>query len=167
MSERRDPFNTPDDEARALAHDLIRQARHASLAVIDPETGGPGISRIALARDEMGCPLTLISSLAAHDAALRANPDAALMVGEPGAKGDPLTHPRLMIRVTARFINRNDPNHAALRTHYLAQQPKAKLYIDFADFSLVRLVPVSAILNGGFGRAWRLAASDLIQPQVA
>jgi heme iron utilization protein len=162
LSIRRDPISPADDEARELARGLLNRARHAALAVIDPETGSPGISRIAFACDNVGSPITLISSLAAHYAALLARPDAALMVGEPGPKGDPLTHPRLMIHVTAQFIDHTDPVHQELRAIYLSQQPKAKLYIDFADFSLVRLSPTSAILNGGFGRAWRLDPSDLI-----
>jgi heme iron utilization protein len=162
LSTRRDPIANADDEARNIAQGLLTHARHAALAVIDPETDSPGISRIAFACDNVGCPITLISSLAAHYTALLARPDAALMVGEPGPKGDPLTHPRLMIRVTAQFINHADPAYAKLRAIYLSRQPKAKLYIDFADFSLVRLFPTSAILNGGFGRAWRLDPSDLI-----
>ncbi len=144
-----------------MAQSILTTARFASLAVIDPATGGPGISRIAFAIDEKGCPLTLISSLAAHHAALRANPDAAVMVGEPGAKGDPLTHPRLMVNVRAQFVERGTTGHPALRAQYLSQQPKAALYIDFADFDLVLLVPQSAVLNGGFGRAWRMTAQDL------
>ena len=37
--------------------------------------------------------LTLVSALAPHFRALRENPDCALMLGEVGDKGDPLTHP--------------------------------------------------------------------------
>lgn len=164
MSERRDPFADADDTARTLAQTILNNARFASLAVIDPATGGPGISRISFATDEMGIPLTLVSSLAAHHAALRANPDAALMIGEPGVKGDPLTHPRLMLNVRAHFVERASPDQPALRTRFLSQQPKAALYIDFADFDLVLLIAQSAILNGGFGRAWRMTAEDLGKP---
>lgn len=164
MSEKRDPIAPADDAARSLGRELLAKARYAALAVIDPATGGPGISRIALCLDDQGYPLTLVSSLAAHEAALRAHPQAALLVGEPGPKGDPLTHPRLMLQVSARFVDRTDPAHPALRAIYLRQVPKAALYIDFGDFTLARLIPTSAILNGGFGRAWRLAPEDLIAP---
>ena len=40
----------------------------------DPETGAPVVSRVALALDEGGCPVTLISDLAAHARALAADP---------------------------------------------------------------------------------------------
>lgn len=155
------PIRPTDDEARALARSLIDGARHGALAFRHPDTGLPAISRIAVARDPQAQPLTLISSLALHSRALRAAPRAALLLGEPGARGDPLTHPRLSLDVEAAFVGRDTPEHAALRGHYLRQQPKAKLYVDFGDFAFVRLVPTGAALNGGFGRAFLLTAADL------
>lgn len=164
MPTARDPFHPADDGARRAARALLTGARHGALAVLTPGTGAPGISRVALAPGPDGGPLTLVSSLAPHHAALAADPRAALMVGEPGPKGDPLAHPRLMIEVTARPVPRADPGHAALRAAFLAHQPKAALYIDFADFGLMRLEPVAAVLNAGFGRAFRLTPADLRTP---
>lgn len=161
--QRSDPIRPADDEARTLARSLLTGARHAALAWIDPETGTPGISRIAFGRSPDGGPITLISSLAAHFAALQAHPAAALMLGEPGEKGDPLTHPRLMLRVEASFVDRAGPNYAALRDCWLADHPKSTLYVDFTDFALVRLVLVSALLNAGFARAYRLTPDDLCE----
>ena len=166
MTERRDPLLPADAAARAQGRALLSEARFGALAFTDPETGMPGISRVAVGLDRSGVPVTLISSLSGHHAALRLNPAAALMVGEPGPKGDPLTHPRLMIRVQARFVDRTDPGHAALRDLWLARHPKAKLYVDFGDFGFVRLVPQSAFLNGGFGRALWLAPDDLVPRQT-
>ncbi len=162
MSRKLDPVQPADDAARAQACSLLAAARHGALAYTDAETGTPGISRIAVGVDAGGGPVTLVSSLSAHHAGLRADPMAALMVGEPGPRGDPLTHPRLMIRVRASFVDRADPAHAGLRALWLDSHPKAKLYIDFADFGFVRLAPVSALLNGGFGRAVRLLPEDLM-----
>jgi heme iron utilization protein len=161
MPPKPDPVQPADDAALAQARALLAGARHGALAFVDAQTGTPGISRIAVGLDGDGGPVTLISQLSNHHAALRADPMAALMVGEPGPRGDPLTHPRLMIRVRAGFIDRADPDQAALRALWLASHPKAKLYVDFGDFGFVRLVPVSALLNGGFGRAVRLGADDL------
>ncbi len=156
-----DPLRPADDEALDLTRRILREARFAALAWTDPETGTPGISRVALGMSPDGGPVTLISALAPHSAALRAHPDCALLVGEPGAKGDPLTHPRLMIRAKAEFVAADDPGRAALRAHWLADHPKSKLYIDFPDFAFVRLAPASALLNAGFARAFRLGAADL------
>jgi heme iron utilization protein len=148
----------PDDEARGKGRAMLAGARHAALAYADP---APGISRIALGLCPQGQPMTLISALAPHFAALQANPASALLVGEVGAKGDPLTHPRLMIRTTAAFVAPDAADHAILRAHWLAMHPKSALYIDFADFAFVRLTPLSALLNAGFGQAFRLTPTDL------
>ncbi|MGC9420124.1 MAG: HugZ family protein [Rhodovulum sp.] len=155
----KDPFRPADDEARALARRLIDAARFGALGVL--RDGAPFVTRVALAPGPDGVPVTLISDLAPHTAALRAAPLCSLLVGEPGPKGDPLTHPRLTIEAEAAFVAPDDPGRAALRDHYLAQQPKARLYVDFGDFHFVRLVPRAGHLNGGFGKAYMLTAADL------
>lgn len=158
MSEKAaDPIRPTDNAARALARSLIDTARHASLAVIDPATGEPMVTRIALVPGPDHVPLTLISALSAHTAALDANPACSLLIGEPGARGDPLTHPRLTLQARAEAADK-----PALRDHYLGLYPKAKLYYDFGDFRLVRFAPRAGLLNGGFGKAFRLTAADLV-----
>lgn len=144
-----------------MARQMMAKATHAALAWIDPETGAPGISRIAFGLDAGRVPVTLISALAPHVAALRACPQCAMMLGEGADKGDPLTHPRLMLRAVAQFVAADDPGRAALRAHWLKGHPKAALYVDFADFAFVRLLPQSALLNAGFARAYRFTAVDL------
>ena len=161
MEQRRDPVNPTDDAARALARELLGSARYAALGVIDPATGFPAVSRVALALDADGVPVTLISDLAAHAQALAADPRAGLLVGEPGPKGDPLTHPRMSVFVRAEPVARDGTDHATLRELWLARHPKAKLYIDFGEFRFVRLRPTGAALNGGFGKAYRLSPEDL------
>lgn len=161
MPQKNDPVQPADAAALAEAKALLGAARFAALAYTDPETGTPGISRIALGLDPAGGPVTLISALAPHFGALQAHPVCALMVGEPGPKGDPLTHPRLMIRAEARFVTPDDPARPALRDRWLADHPKAKLYVDFADFAFVRLMPISALYNGGFARAFRMTGAEL------
>ncbi|MCA0930023.1 HugZ family pyridoxamine 5'-phosphate oxidase [Ruegeria profundi] len=162
---RTDPFRPVDDIARTLARELIDGACHAALATLRPDLGLPSVSRIALATDESGGPVTLISTLADHTQALRTNPACALLVGDPGKTGDPLTHPRLTLHATARFISRESTDHTALRSRYLTLRPKAKLYVDFADFGFVRFDISDALLNGGFGKAWRLTQADLWRDQ--
>jgi hypothetical protein len=160
MTRRPDPVQPATDDARALVRQLMSLG-HAALAWTDPDTGSPGISRIAFHRDPNEGLLTLVSGLAAHFRALRDRPDCALMLGEVGDKGDPLTHPRLMIRARASFVAPDDPARAGIRDRWLQEAPKAALYIDLPDFAFVRLTPVSALLNGGFGRAFHIAPQDL------
>ncbi|MBS0124847.1 HugZ family protein [Thetidibacter halocola] len=159
-----DPIRPTDDEARALARQLIHDARFASLGVLDPESGVPQVSRIAVVPGPDGLPLALVSDLSHHTKALKANSACSLMVGEPGPKGDPLTWPRLSLMGQARFVRHGEPDHAALAAHYLVLQPKAKLYIGFGDFALMRIEVNAAHLNGGFGKAFVLTAADLSAP---
>ena len=165
MANPKDPVQPADAEARALAQSLLA-TQHAALAWSDPATGHPSISRIAFGLCPDGLPLTLISGLAPHLAALESDPRCSVMLGEVGAKGDPLTHPRLMIRANARFVATDDAARPAIRAHWLKGHPKAALYIDFPDFAFVRLIPESALLNGGFARAFRLTPDDLRAPQA-
>ena len=152
---RRDPINPTDDEARALARRLIAKATFGALAVHAPEDPAPLVSRVAtLALG--GVPHLLVSELSVHTAALRANPACSILLGEPGDKGDPLTHPRLTYVAAAVPADK-----AALRDAWLARHPKARLYYDFADFGLIRLDPVAGLLNGGFGKAYRLTPRDM------
>ncbi|WP_170762447.1 HugZ family protein [Ruegeria lacuscaerulensis] len=156
-----DPFRPADSIARKLACDLIEDATYGALATLRPDNGLPSVSRVALATDETGHLITLISTLADHTRALHSQPACALLIGEPSDTGDPLTHPRLTLHAAAKFITRDTAEHAKLRVRYLTLRPKAKLYVDFADFGFVRFEISDAVLNSGFGKAWRLAAADL------
>ena len=151
-----DPYQTPDAAARLQAQDLLFQAKFAALAFLRPDTGLPSVSRIALATDEAGCPVSLISTLAEHTRALSTCPNCALLIGEPADKGDPLTHPRLTLHCRAEFVAQGSDAHVALRAHYLKQRRKAKLYVDFADFHFVRFEVVDGLLNAGFGKAYKI-----------
>jgi hypothetical protein len=54
------------------------------------------------------------------------------------------------------------------RTFHFARHPKAALYADFPDFSaFFSMVPVSASLNGGFGKAFVLEGSEDLTMHVA
>ena len=155
------PIRPTDTEARSLARGLITHARFAALGVIDPDSAAPMVTRIAFGTTPQGQPMTLISDLSQHTRALRANPAASVLLGEPGPRGDPLTHPRLTLQAATRFLRHGEAGHAALAAHYLRDHPKARLYIGFADFSFALFDVRAAWLNGGFGRAFALTPADL------
>ncbi len=161
MSDKLTPIRPTDAEAIALGRLLIADAAFGALGVIDPKTAAPLVTRIAVATLETGIPFSLISDLSNHTKALRENPACSLLVGEPKATGDPLTYPRLSLSCHAEFVARRTDDHAALRDRYLALRPKAKLYIDFADFNFAKFRVLSGNLNGGFGKAYELTAADL------
>ncbi len=153
----KDLFQPLDDQARAIVAELMTST-HAALAVTRAD-GTPSVTRIALAVLDLGdkdnVPVTLISDLSSHTKALRSTRACALLIGDPGEKGDPLTHPRLTLHCQAGFVAQGCAAHVALREPYLAQRPKAKLYMDFADFHFVRFDVVDGLLNAGFGKAYR------------
>ena len=157
---KKDVLRETDDTARRLAKDLIRTARFGALAAIEPMSGHPLASRVALATDIDGTPVILTSTLSGHTAAILADPRSSLLVGEPG-KGDPLAHARITLFTRARRIERGSDDHARLRRRYLARHPKAELYVDFGDFAFFRLEMERASLNGGFGKAYELKRKDL------
>ena len=156
MMTQRDPINPTNDDARGLARDLLQNVRFGALAVTHPETRTPYVARVAMIWDQ-GALFTLVSTLSTHTKALQNNANCAALIGEPGAKGDPLTHPRMTVMAKAASADK-----AAMKDRWLALIPKAQLYYDFSDFVLFALTVQSADLNGGFGKAFQLTPADLL-----
>ncbi len=165
MDRMTNPIRPTDDGARTLAQQLMRDARSAALGTVTSD-GCPLVTRVAFGLCPAGHPISLISSLSQHSQILRSNPACSLLVGDPGPKGDPLTHPRISLVGRATFVDRQSPAHPQLAAHYLRSHPKAKLYIDFADFSFVQFALDMGYLNGGFGKAFHLDPADLIPPST-
>lgn len=156
-----DPHHTADPQAIAHARALLGAARDAVLAVLDAQ-GWPMTSRIALQTDDAGQPLAMLSGLALHTAALRADPRAALLIDEAPderGRGMALTRARLSLQVEAQPVA---PEAAeALHRLWLRRDPKAAIYAGLPDFRFWRLRIRGGMLNAGFGKAYRLTAEDL------
>lgn len=163
MAEQAQLLRPTDDEARELARTLIRGARYMSLAVLDPSTGFPSVSRALTAIDLDGVPVVLVSALSGHTKGLTADSRCSLLAGEPG-KGDPLAHARITVFCEAEPVAREGAAHERIRARFLKRHAKAQLYVDFPDFMFFRLVPAQASMNGGFGRAFALSGEDLVFP---
>lgn len=157
----RDVLRPTDDEAIRLARGLMRTARHGAIAVLEPGSGAPLASRVAVATDHDGAPIILISGLAAHTGGIEADPRCSLLLGEPG-KGDAMAHARITIACVAEKIGKDDPRHARIEWRFLSHNPKAKLYAGLGDFAFYRLEPQRASLNGGFGKAFALTRENLL-----
>lgn len=162
MSEKKEVIQQTTEEARALAIQLVTTATYGSLAVLDPATGRPSVTRVAIATDIDNTPLLLASGLATHTPALDANPVCSLLLGEPADKGDPLVHPRITLACVAEKYTRDNETYPRLRSLFLEKRPKVKLYIDLGDFVIFRLNIESAGLNGGFGKAFHLKPEDIL-----
>lgn len=161
MTDPADPVHPADAQARALARTLVQNARTAGLSFLHPQNGAPFISRIAIGTGPQGELTALLSGIALHSHALKIAPAAALLIGEVGPKGNPLTSPRLALQVVAQILARDDNQHPLRREAWLKSHTKAALYIDFADFFFVRFRISGGILNGGFGKAFYIGPSDL------
>ena len=156
------PIRPTDDDARQMGRDLIAAARFCAIATLD-DSGSPMTTRIAVGQNSAGQPISLMSTLSHHTKALMRDPRCSLLVGEPGPKGDPLTHPRLTLQAQARIIARDDPAFQALQDGWLKSHPKSKLYIGFTDFLFAQFDIDRGLLNGGFGKAFELTPADLGQ----
>ena len=161
-NKKQDVLQPVDDAARRLGKTLVRTARYAALATIDPSDGAPSVSRVSLATAMDGAPIFLISRLSSHFTNLEADSRCSLLVGEPG-KGDPLAYARMTLIGMAEWLPVG-PERAHIKSRFLRRQPKAALYADFPDFAFWRFATTRASLNGGFGRAYALARSDLATP---
>lgn len=148
------PIRPTDEEARQLVRTLLETARFGALAVTDPSTQSPYVSRIATIVDG-ATPLILVSTLSLHTKALKADANCSLLIGEPGDKGDPLSHPRMTIMARAEQTDK-----AIHKDLWLSKIPKAQLYFDFTDFLMFRLLPKKIHLNGGFGKAYELMPNE-------
>jgi len=157
----KDVIRDTDAEAIRLARKLVRMARYGALAVLEAETGVPLASRVGVATDLDGTPLILVSGLSAHTAAIMADPRCSLLLGEAG-KGDALAHPRITLICRAARLQPGTQDDLRARRRYLNRNPKASLYIGLGDFSMFRLEPQRASLNGGFGKAYLLERRDLV-----
>ena len=157
----RDVLRPTDDEAIRLARTLIRSARHGAIAVLEPGTGAPMASRVAVATDHDGAPVILISGLAAHTGGIEADLRCSLLLGEPG-KGDAMAHARITVACIAERIAKDDARHGRIAWRFLSHNPKSKLYAGLGDFAFYRLEPQRASLNGGFGKAFALTRENLL-----
>ncbi len=165
MSEPTEPaalLQTVDDTVRRRLRAMVRTARFAALACLEPDSGAPLVSRIGLATDVTGAPVFLTSTLTPHTGAITADPRCSILIGEPG-RGDPLAHPRISIAGRAERVEPG-PDRDQVRFRYLARHPKAELYADFGDFAFWRVRVERASFNGGFGKAYRLEPEDLVLP---
>ncbi len=136
---------------------LIRTARTAALATLDPASGAPLTTLVGVASDFDGAPLFLMSTLARHTQHLAVDPRASVLLTEDSERGDPLNHPRLTLNGCIGRVGSH-----GVRVRYLQRNPKAKLYVDFADFAFFRLAIDNVHFNGGFGRADALTPADIL-----
>jgi heme iron utilization protein len=141
-------------EARAL----VRGAVAATLA--SSAGGQPFASLVTPAPAPDLSPLLWLSTLSEHTRHLAAEPRCALLfTGTPDGP-NPQTAPRVTLTGLAEPVPPDEV--PALKARWLARHPYAAMYADFADFALWRLTIGGALYVGGFARAHRLRAAELL-----
>ena len=146
----------PPFDPKAAARKLLREGRSGALATLMPPRQDPYCSLVNVATLPDGAPLLLLSRLALHTRNLLHDPRVSLLLDER-KEGDPLEGARVMLQGT---VASTADGHA--RGRYLARQPEAEMFVDFADFGFYRMTLEGAHLVAGFGRIVDLTASDLV-----
>jgi putative heme iron utilization protein len=137
------------------ARRLLRAARAGTLATTI--AGQPFTALVTPACAQDLSVLLFLSDLSEHTRHLRADPRCALLVTGAAESANAQTAPRLT--VTGLAALEPDP---ALKARWLALHPYAAMYADFADFALWRIRPAAGMFVGGFARAARLKAQDIL-----
>jgi putative heme iron utilization protein len=142
------------EHARAVAE----HARFATLSTLAKDPAGfPYGSLVAIACDDLGRPLLLLSTLAEHTQNLALSEKASVLLAAPG-NADPLAAARVTLIGPCRKIEGEAIQQA--RELFLRKHPEAAAYASFKDFALYRLEPVALRYVGGFGRMSWVSTDD-------
>ena len=142
-------------EAGFAARCLMRGTAAATLATA--ADGQPFASLVTPAVAPDGSILLWLSSLSEHTRQLAAEPRCALLFAGTPEDANPQTAPRVSVTGLAAPVG-----NAVLKARWLDRHPYAALYAEFADFALWQVRPGGALLVGGFARATRLRAAELL-----
>lgn len=154
---------TQDDTPRTV-RDLLRTLDRASLATGLPgqPAAWPYASLVLVAVDHDLSPILLLSDMAEHTKAIKADDRVSLLFDGTGGLDQPLTGPRAT--VLGRAQRTTDER---LHARFLARHPDAAVYAGFKDFGFYRIAVERAHLVGGFGKIRWIGAADFAPPQTA
>ena len=139
-----------DDQARAL-RDLVQAQDVAALGTL--HGGEPFVSMVpyvVTSTRQAGDPAFIIhvSRLATHTRDMLASPRVSLLI--MAARADsPQSRARVTVQGDARQLESGSAEYAAAKACYLARFPDTAHIFELGDFSLFRIVPVSAPVKAG------------------
>jgi putative heme iron utilization protein len=139
---------------------LVAGAQRGALSTLAPDPAGyPFGSVVSFGLADDGDPLFFVSLMAEHTQNALRDPRASLLVAEPVAEGaDPLASGRVTLLGLLAPVG--DDDREVARTRYLEANPAASYYIDFGDFTFLRLTVDHVRYVGGYGRmSWVDAAA--------
>jgi len=148
---------THAERVRTLVHGERRGA--LSTVAADP-AGYPFGSVVSFGLADDGDPLMFVSLMAEHTQNALRDPRASLLVTEPVPEGaDPLAGGRVTLLGLLTPIDEDGARDVA-RARYLEANPAASYYIDFGDFTFLRLNVDHVRFVGGYGRMSWVDAAD-------
>lgn len=158
MAQSESPSDKPVDMAQSVRN-LLRGLDRASLASALPVAGGawPYASLVIVAVDHDLSPLLLLSDLAEHTRAIKADGRVSLLFDGTAGLAQPLTGPRVTVLGRAAIID-----DERLKRRFLARHPDAEMYAGFRDFHFYRVALERAHLVGGFGKIAWVEAAELL-----
>lgn len=154
---------TQDDMPRTV-RGLLRALDRTSLATNLPgePAAWPYASLVLVAVDHDLSPILLISDMAEHTKAIKADDRVSLLFDGTAGLEQPLTGPRVTVLGRARRTA-----DERLKARFLARHPDAALYAGFKDFGFYRVAVERAHLVGGFGKIRWIDGAELVPPQAA
>ncbi len=132
---------------------LVRGERRGALSTVAADPPGyPFGSVVSFGLTDDGDPLLFVSLMAEHTQNALHDPRASLLVAEPVPEGaDPLARARVTLLGLLAPID-DDAARVVARERYLEANPAASYYIDFGDFTFLRLTVDHVRYVGGYGR---------------
>jgi putative heme iron utilization protein len=139
---------------------LVHGERRGALSTLAAHPAGyPFGSVVSFGLADNGDPLFFVSLMAEHTQNALRDPRASLLVTEPVPDGaDPLASGRVTLLGLLAPID--DTGREGARERYLAANPAAAYYIDFGDFSFLRLAVDHVRYVGGYGRMSWVGAAE-------
>jgi len=149
----------PEPSYAERARTLIWLASVGTLSTISRKhPGHPFGSLMPFALDSDGRPILLISNMAMHTQNLKNDPRCSLFVVQGSVDGDPLGAARVNLIGHAEAVPALDA--ASARETYFAQHGNSRYWVDFPDFSFLRLHAIDLYYVGGFGVMGWVDAQD-------
>ena len=145
-----------------LAKRLIAEQKMAVLSNNSKRyTGFPFGSVVGYALDPEARPLLLMSALAVHHRNLEADARASLTIFDDEAQGDPTSAGRVTLMGQIEAVPEIDLPIA--REAYIIKHPDSGQWIDFGDFSLLRMQVKDLYFIAGFGSMGWILPEDYYQ----
>jgi putative heme iron utilization protein len=143
-----------------LLQQLVHGRRIAALGTL--HQAAPFVSMVPYAVGRDGNFVLNVSRLAAHTGDMIDNPNVSVLITESEIPGKmPQELARVTVQGRAEMLGRDAAKYTDVREVYLSRFPDAAPLLEFSDFNIFIIKPVSARVIAGFGQAMTITGDDL------